>query len=238
MIDFHSHILPGMDDGASSPEESVAMLEMSAGQGVNHIFATSHFYPYEEDPSSFLRRRKNAHSKLIAYAAGREKSIPLPEIHLGAEVYYFPGISTCEDIVPLALGETKLLLVEPPMIPFSSSMLDEIEEIGPNLGLIPVIAHLDRYCRFLRDNTLFDLLSERRVLIQVNASFFLHRDSRRLAMEMLEKSRFQLLGSDCHNTTTRAPNIGLAVEEINKKNLGKHLANITEAGYNILSLNR
>ena len=238
MIDFHSHILPGMDDGASSPEESVAMLEMSAGQGVNHIFATSHFYPYEEDPSSFLRRRREACRELLAFSEGRDRSTPLPEIHLGAEVYYFPGISTCEDIVPLALGETKLLLVEPPMIPFSSSMLDEIEEIGPNLGLIPVIAHLDRYCRFLRDNTLFDLLSERRVLIQVNASFFLHRDSRRLAMEMLEKSRFQILGSDCHNTTTRAPNIGLAVEEINKKNLGKHLANITEAGYNILLLNR
>ena len=214
------------------------MLEMSAGQGIDHIFATCHFYPDEEDPSSFLRRRREACSELIAYAAERDKSIPLPEIHLGAEVYYFPGISTCDEIKPLALGDTKLLLVEPPMIPFSSSMLDEIEEIGPNLGLIPVIAHLDRYCRFLRDNTLFDLLSERRMLIQVNASFFLHRDSERFAMEMLEGSRFQFIGSDCHNTTTRAPNIGLAVEEINKKNLGKHLANITEAGYNILSLNR
>ena len=59
MIDFHSHILPGMDDGSSSPEESIAMLEMSAGQGIDHIFATSHFYPDEEDPASFLRRRKS-----------------------------------------------------------------------------------------------------------------------------------------------------------------------------------
>lgn len=237
MIDFHSHVLPGMDDGSSSPEESIAMLEMSAAQGIDHIFATCHFYPDEEDPASFLRRRREACRELLAFSEGRDKSNPLPEIHLGAEVYYFPGISTCDDIKPLALGETKLLLVEPPVAPFSASMLDEIERIGPNLGLIPVIAHLDRYCRFLRDNTLFDILSERRVLIQVNASFFLHRDSRKFAMEMLEKSRFQLMGSDCHNTTTRAPNIGLAVEEINKKNLGKHLVNIIEVGYNILTLN-
>lgn len=236
MIDFHSHILPGMDDGSSSPEESIAMLEISAGQGVDHIFATSHFYPDEEDPVSFLHRRKKACSELIAYAAGRDKSIPLPEIHLGAEVYYFPGISTCKEIKPLAMGNTKLLLVEPPVAPFSSSMLDEIEMIGQNLGLAPVIAHLDRYCRLLRDDTLFDLLSERRVLIQVNASFFLHRDSGKFAMEMLEKRRFHFIGSDCHNTTTRAPNIGLAAGEINKKNLSRHLANITELGYNILSL--
>ena len=236
MIDFHSHILPGMDDGSSSPEESIAMLEMSAGQGIDHIFATSHFYPDEEDPASFLQRRKEACRKLIAFSAGRNKSIPLPEIHLGAEVYYFPGISTCKEIKPLAMGNTKLLLVEPPVAPFSSSMLDEIERIGPNLGLVPVIAHLDRYCRLLRDDSLFDLLSERRVLIQVNASFFLHRDSRNLAMEMLEKRKFQLIGSDCHNTTTRAPNIGLAAGEINKKNLSRHLANITELGYNVLTL--
>ena len=56
MIDFHSHILPGMDDGSSSPEESLAMLEVSAEQGVDEIFATSHFYPDEEDPASFLAR--------------------------------------------------------------------------------------------------------------------------------------------------------------------------------------
>ena len=70
MVDFHSHILPEMDDGSSSPEESLKMLEMSARQGIDHIFATSHFYPDEEDPSSFLRRRAEAYGKLMAYIGG------------------------------------------------------------------------------------------------------------------------------------------------------------------------
>ena len=236
MIDFHSHILPGMDDGSSSPDESLAMLEVSAEQGVDEIFATSHFYPDEEDPVSFLKRRKRSCEELRAFAAGRDKEIVLPRIHLGAEVYYFPGISTCEEIRPLALGETKMLLVEPPVAPFSRAMLDEIEAIGPNLGLTPVMAHLDRYCRLLRDNSLFSLLSGRKILVQVNASFFLRPSVSDLALKVLREERIQLLGSDCHNLSERPPNIGPAAEEIRKNNCSKYLAILNEKGYNMLNL--
>ena len=63
MVDFHSHILPGMDDGASSPEESLQMLARSRQQGVDVLFATSHFYADEEDPAAFLVRREEASVK-------------------------------------------------------------------------------------------------------------------------------------------------------------------------------
>ena len=56
MIDFHTHILPGMDDGASDAAESLAMLRTSYQQGVDTLFATSHFYADEEDPASFLKQ--------------------------------------------------------------------------------------------------------------------------------------------------------------------------------------
>lgn len=236
MIDFHSHILPGMDDGSSSPEESLAMLEVSAEQGVDEIFATSHFYPDEEDPASFLERRKRSCEELKAFAVGVKKDFPLPRIHLGAEVYYFPGIATCEEIRPLAMGETKMLLVEPPVAPFNRVMLDEIEAIGPNLGLTPVIAHLDRYCRLLRDNSLFSLLSGRKILVQVNASFFLRSSSSEFAMKVLREEKCQLLGSDCHNLTDRPPNIGPAAEKIREKNYSRYLAILNERGYNVLNL--
>ncbi|MBQ8075195.1 MAG: hypothetical protein IJ237_04335 [Oscillospiraceae bacterium] len=236
MIDFHSHILPGMDDGSSSPEESLAMLEMSAEQGVDHIFATSHFYADEEDPSSFLRRREQAVEELNAYLQEKKRGSILPQIHLGAEVYYFPGISDCEEIIPLALGDTGMILVEPPVMPFSTSMLDEIEEINEKLRLVPVMAHLDRYCRMLRDDSLFARMAQRRILVQVNASFFLHQDSAPFAMEMLKRGMFQLIGSDCHNMTNRLPNIGLAAAKIRENNLQKSLAFISENGYNVLTL--
>ena len=238
MIDFHSHILPGMDDGSSSPEESLAMLEVSAEQGVDEIFATSHFYPDEEDPASFLERRAEAYEELTAFLAEEAKGVALPRIHLGAEVYYFPGIATCEEIRPLVLGETKMLLVEPPVAPFTRSMLDEIEAIGPNLGLTPVVAHLDRYCHLLRDNSLFSLLSGRKILVQVNASFFLRSSVSEFAMELLREEKFQLLGSDCHNLTSRPPNIGLAADKIRENKCSRYLAILNERGYNMLNLGK
>ena len=170
------------------------------------------------------------------YLFREETEFTLPEIHLGAEIYYFPGISDCEEIRPLALGDTGLVLVEPPVMPFSSALLDEIEAINESLGLVPVLAHLDRYCRLLRDRSLFRTLAQRRILVQVNASFFLYPGSSDFAMDMLKRGMFQLIGSDCHNGTDRPPNIGFASEKIRENNLQKDLAFLEDNGYNVLTL--
>ena len=105
MIDLHSHILPNMDDGSKSPEETAALLRLLAQQGVSTVVATPHFYA-QETPEAFLERRN----------ASREKMLPSeehqPEILLGAEVAYFSGMGSCEALIPLQIGDTKLLLVE------------------------------------------------------------------------------------------------------------------------------
>ena len=235
MIDFHTHVLPGMDDGAADIAEALEMLRLSYAQGVDTVFATSHFYADEEDPSSFLKRRGEAYRKLReAYMAVKNDFGPVPKVLPGAEILYFPGMADCEELKPLALGTTGLLLIEPPVATFTASMLDEIEAVGPNLGLVPVVAHLDRYCRLLNDYTLFDLLSERRILIQVNASFFIHRDTESFAMDVLRKGMFQLLGSDCHNTTTRPPSLGAAAAKIRENGCSKEFAKLNEMAYNVL----
>ena len=64
VIDFHSHILPGIDDGSRNVEKSLGMLQISASQGVDIIAATSHFYATEDRISSFLDRRQNAFEEL------------------------------------------------------------------------------------------------------------------------------------------------------------------------------
>ena len=237
MIDFHTHILPGMDDGATDAAESLEMLRLSYQQGVDTVFATSHFYADEEDPASFLRRRNAAYLQLReAYAKVKDELGPIPRTLPGAEILYFPGMADCEELKPLTLGTTGLLLIEPPVAPFTASMLDEMEAIGPNLGLVPVVAHLDRYCRLLDDFTLFDVLAERRILVQVNASFFLHRASEGFALEMLKRGMFQFMGSDCHNTTTRPPSISAAVARISENNGATDLAKLNEIAYNVLKL--
>lgn len=211
MIDFHSHILPDIDDGADCTETSLAMLRESFRQGVRLICATPHFYADEEDPASFLERREEAWAELKA-AMGTEEGFP--EIRLGAEVLYFPGISVSEQVRSLTLEDTPFLLVEPPMMPWSEAMLDEIQECGQNLRCIPVVAHVDRYMRMLSDDTLLDRVYGRRLLAQVNAGFFLRRNTRERAVEYLIGGRFQFIGSDCHDMEERRPNMGGAADFI------------------------
>ena len=167
MVDFHSHILPNMDDGSSGIEESLAMLREQQRQGCDVVFSTSHFYADDEDPASFLRRREEAYSRLLEAMEGEA----LPQIHLGAEILYFPGMSEADELSGLKMGGTNCILIEPPMCRWTDLMLDEIEQVGRNLKCIPVIAHLDRFMRLLNDYTLMERVYSRRMLVQYNASF-------------------------------------------------------------------
>jgi len=218
MVDFHSHFLPGIDDGADDAAMGAEMLRESYRRGVRVMCATPHFYADEDDPETFLARRDDAFRRLREYL-GDEKDIP--EIVLGAEVLYFPGISVADEVRSLMLTGTPFLLIEPPMMPWSESMLDEIEQCGHSLRCIPVIAHIDRYMRLLRAPDLIDRVSGRRVLIQVNASFFLHRDTAERALELFREGQIHFIGSDCHDMDRRAPNLGDAEERIREAGLGE-----------------
>ena len=218
MVDFHSHILPEMDDGADSVETSLAMLRESSRQGVDLICATPHFYADEEDPKSFLQRRSEAYSRLRE-AMGDGKGYP--DILLGAEVLYFPGISVAEEMRELCLEGTFFLLVEPPMLPWTDAMLDEIEACVSSLRCIPVIAHIDRYMRLLNAPELLNRVMGRKMLIQANAAFFLHRQSQDAALDSLRHGRIHFLGSDCHDLIDRAPNLEAALDVIRKSGAEK-----------------
>lgn len=232
MVDFHSHVLPGMDDGAENVETSLRMLRESVRQGVNVLFATSHFYADQEDPQRFLSRRAAAYEELCAET---EKSVQVyPDIYLGAEVLFFPGMSGAEELKKLTLGSTNCLLVEPPMMRWSDTMLDEIEQTGQNLSCIPVIAHIDRYMRMLGDDMLFERVKGRRMLIQVNASFFIHEDSRPTALKYISEGRIHFMGSDCHNMTDRAPNLGAAAAAIRRAGVLKPFSDFNKRIYYFL----
>ncbi len=232
MIDFHSHFLPGIDDGSDCVETSLAMLRECQRQGVDVMFATPHFYADEDDPETFLHNRSRAYAELRE--AMEEDGGVFPEIYLGAEIYFFPGMSVAEELVQLSMGPTPFMIIEPPMIPWRNSMLDEIEQTGENLHRIPVVAHVDRYMRILRDPTLFDRLADRRMLIQVNASFFIHSDSARQALQYLRERRIHFIGSDCHNMEERAPNMGMAAETIRLDGAEPYLDELNNRIYSLL----
>lgn len=206
MIDYHSHILPRMDDGPKSIGESLEMLHQCFRQGVDVMVSTSHFYADEEDPAHFVARRNEAFFRLQDAMLTRAEAYPV--IVLGAEVLYFPGISEAEGIEKLRIGCRKSILVEPPMMPWSDSMLDEIVQLGCNLQCTPVIAHVDRFMDHLHDESLIDRVLERQMRVQVNADYFLDTKTVKTAIKNLKNGKIHLIGSDCHNLTSRAPNLG------------------------------
>ena len=208
MIDFHCHILPGVDDGAADVKMSLAMLRQSFLQGVDLMVSTCHFYANEEYPQTFLDRRNRAFRELNEAMLLSTKVYP--RITLGAEVLYFPGISQAEGMERLKIGASQAILIEPPMMAWSDEMLDEIVRLGENVNCTPVIAHVDRYMTYLKDETLMDRVRSRGLTVQVNGSYFLNPKTRKAAVRHLKNGDIQLIGSDCHNLDSRAPNLGLA----------------------------
>lgn len=211
VTDFHSHILPNVDDGSTSLEESIAMLRMEAEQGITHVVATPHFYANHDSPEQFLARRDRAEAILRKEMA---KHTGLPSLSVGAEIYFFQGISDSDALKALTIDNISCILLEMPDQLWTESMYREMELIREKQDLLPVIAHVDRYISPLRDNGIPKRLAQLPVAVQANASFFLRRSTASMAVKMLCQDRIHLLGSDCHNLQHRPPNLGDAVKRI------------------------
>ena len=214
IVDFHSHILPGVDDGSASLEQSIAMLQMEAEQGITHVVATPHFYAQHDRPEDFLRKRDEAEKLLRAEMA---KYPNMPRLSVGCEVYYFNGISDSDILSQLTIDKKGYILIEMPMPPWSERIYRDLENIYFKQNLIPVVAHVDRYIAPFHTFRIPERLEQLPVKVQANASFFLEKRTRKMALRMLGKGRIHLLGSDCHDLSGRKPNLGEAVKVIQRK---------------------
>lgn len=222
--DFHSHILPMMDDGSDSVATSLEMLTRSAAYGCSVMVATPHFYPENEGPDAFLARRAASAARLLngGYDPSRH-----PCVFLGAEVAYFTGIGHCADLKRLTVLGTRTVLVEMPFCRWTDSMVDDILFIRDHLGLCPVLAHIERYRAFYSRRQL-ELLIEEGVAMQVNASNFAGCLTRYRARRMVASGVVQLIGSDCHNLGTRPPNLDVLLHDLASHGGESLLSRMTE----------
>ncbi len=229
MIDWHNHILPALDDGSKDVSESIAMLEMQRLQGVNRVIATPHFYANDEAVDSFIEKRNRSFEELK-----KNMSNELPEILLGAEVRYYPGISRMNDLKLLTIEKSRLFLLEMPISQWSESMVRELIELSNRNSVQIVLAHIDRYISFQKDDV-WKRLYENGILMQVNSSFFTSIVTKRKAISLLREGKIHFIGSDCHNVTTRPPQIGKAFERISKKLGDDYLGQMNEYGYSMFA---
>ncbi len=233
VVDFHSHILPHVDDGSRSLEDSLQMLRMEARQGVDHVILTPHFYPQQDSPERFLERRAKAWKRLKAAMAKEEG---LPKVSLGAEVYFYNGMSQSEALYQLTIEEKRCILLEMPHAPWTESMFQEIAAIKSRLGLTPIIAHIDRYVAPFRTFRIPERLEELPVYVQANGDFFLRKSTAKMALRMLKRGQIHLLGSDCHDKISRNPNLEDALKVISERLGDEAVAFIRDCQDRVLSL--
>ncbi|MBQ4598926.1 MAG: hypothetical protein IJB19_03350 [Clostridia bacterium] len=207
-IDFHCHILPGMDfDGTNDVCESIAMCKLLRSQGVEAVCATPHFYPWNEDVDAFLTRRGKA------LAALQASGCPL-EIFPGAEVQIFQSLSECR-ADRMCIGESNVILLEMPQAPFQSWMIPAIENTVYKYSLIPVIAHIERYGYTPEQLQKFAHIPK--MIFQITASELKYKYSLKLLHAISACGVPVVLGSDAHNMTSRAPQFDVIGEKMAAK---------------------
>ena len=231
MVDIHSHVLPKMDDGSKSREESIALLQEAYKQGVEAIFSTPHFYPKRDDPEEFLKRRSHSVRSLLSAGDDIFKKIPL---YLGAEVAFFYGMSRFDGLSDFSLGGSDYILIEMPFDKWTSEEVEEVIAVKERAGLIPVLAHVERYLGF-GNKKHFGYLIACGVILQSNAEFFIGRRTKRKALSFLKKGVVSLLGSDCHNLDTRPENYSEAIGVIRSVKKRDLLVSVTETEKKILA---
>ena len=228
IIDFHSHILPGMDDGSPDVPTSLEMLRTAARQNVGVQVLTPHYYPWREEIDRFVSRRAES-AKALFPACGEE----LPRLLVGAEVAFFPRMSEM-DLAPLCIGGTRALLVELPFESWDGRVEDQLATLSLDRGYTVILAHVERYLRYRGNPETLDKLSALPLFMQVNAEAFSQLAMRRRALELFRSGRARLLGSDAHNLADRSPNLAAGRRFLEKKLGPEALEYIDETGSELL----
>ena len=198
MIDLHSHVLPGIDDGAADVDASMVLIRELAAGGVTDVFATPHYID-ETIYTSPAKTNKKLVSKLKTLV--KKEGINI-RIHLGNEIYIMPKILDFLKSGEISsLSGSKYLLVELPMggdFPGYRDILLELIRSGYNV----VLAHPERYTSFQKDFSLIDEMYEMGVLLQCNIGSFAGQYGRaamKTARKMAKAKMIWGVGTDIHH---------------------------------------
>lgn len=208
---------------------SLDMLRIMKEQNINTVVATPHFYADENRIDDFLNNREKAYSSIKAEI----EKIGI-NIKLGAEVTYFQGISKADEIKKLTTEGTSILLLELPFDKWGESVIEEVYYLVHKRKFTVVLAHLDRYLSISENKKYIKKLIKMPLVVQINAGRFLDNKRKKKTVSLIKKCDKIVLGSDCHNLTSRKPNL-LDCRNIIIGDLGERaILNIDKYGEEIL----
>lgn len=209
-IDFHSHILPGLDDGPKDAETAVEMMRMMAEQSVEVVVATPHFFSLDVPPSCFKEQIRDAWDSLedAWKCSGYGERYRMPQVLFGAEVYLDRNLLLLEGLESLCVTGTDLLLLEFPSTQNLDRIIPYITDLSIVLGIRPVIAHVERFLPLLGRKEIEQILKIPGISFQFNNYVIWNHKALRFLNRILKEGYLVFFGSDCHDPVYRAPSMG------------------------------
>lgn len=210
MIDIHAHVLPQVDDGPSSWEEALLLLQRGEEDGVRGVVCTSHVLDQldKEIESVFIHKFEELQKRAVA--AGLKMNL-----WLGAEIH-INALLDLESPVATLNGNGKYVLIELPLSDMPHDVLKRFEHLT-NQGIIPILAHPERNSVILKKlQYVYDFI-QKGVLIQLNAGSILGKFGKKVkhaAIEMLSQQWVHFVASDSHSPTNRTMSLSPAYHAV------------------------
>ena len=185
-IDYHSHILPGIDDGAENVEKSILLIKQAKKYGVEEIYATPHCYLHKTNVERFCAKRQQALESI------EKIGLEVP-VKLGAEILLIPGLQNLSGIDKLCMPDGNNILLE---LPLNESLITEhyfiaAEQLKKRFGI--VMAHPNRYSDFIVGQML-----EIGAVLQINSDDVCIRKERKRIIRWIDQDCVYAIGSDVH----------------------------------------
>ena len=236
MIDFHTHILPNIDDGSKSVEETFNLIKEAEKAGFDTIISTSH---YMEDYYEVENRERKAWIDALNQKL-QEQNINI-NLCLGNEIYITDNIiKLLEEEKAATINNTSYVLFEMPLNAKPLNLYDVVFEML-RCKLVPVLAHPERYSFVQKDPELIYDLIEKGVLMQSNFGSFIGlygSKAQSIAKDLLLKDMVHFLGTDVHRQNTVYPKVPEILIELEKLVGKEKIEELTEINPSLVLNNK
>lgn len=214
-VDIHCHILPGVDDGSQSPEETKAMLEKAWDEGIQIMVATPHYHKQRGKNDIDLIKKQLLLTRKLA-----KEVHPKMQICLGMEIYYGEDVpELLKTGKAVSIRKSRYILVEFSPGDDFQYILNAVRKLQMS-GHTVIIAHIERYNCLREDISNVEYLREMGAYLQVNAGSITgsyDRSVKKFLREVLKAHLVQLVGTDAHGPEKRSPKMQEAYKEVVKR---------------------
>lgn len=214
-IDIHSHILPGVDDGSQSMEQTMEMLQLAEADGISKIIATPHFH-YRRghaSPERILRKVREVNE------AAKAAKIRI-EVYPGNELYFTHELlATVQAGEALTLAGSDYVLLEFSPETEERRIQNAVYQFLSE-GYYPILAHVERYQALKKNTGFMDSLLDMGAYFQVNAGSIAGDagwNTGRFTKDLIKKGMVTFVATDAHDEKKRCPAFGKAADWLEKK---------------------